>query len=148
MHVNYGDLHDMTCAIALRDFEVASCMPAPADLTGSPNKHVKVEELDSDDVSSDGLEKETDGNALTPSMCFTSYNGNNYSKHGINFSVCFVKCMLISGVSLSRVAKECVLVAREFKDVMNKDKRFLFRYYYEASVCQFHGKGNRVKLQD
>ena len=148
----------MRCAIVLRDFEVLGRMPVPADLkTGPPAKRLKVEELDLDNVSSKGVDEDAESKGVdedaedkvsTPTVCSTKCSGSKCSKHGISFSVCLAKCVPIHGVSLSRIAKECVFVTRQLKDMTNKDKRFLLYYYYATSVFQFHGKGNRVELPD
>ena len=72
--------------------------------------------------------------------------GRGCSIHNVQFAVCVRKCVPIKGVSLETVARECVFVDKEFKDMTPKNKRFLLYYYYATSVYQFHGKGNRVEL--
>ena len=75
-------------------------------------------------------------------------NGNLCSQHGIDFAVCLTKCIPLESISLQRVARECVFVTKAFKDMQNRNKRFLLYYYYATSVYQFHGKGNRVELPE
>ena len=84
--MNYGDFCDVRCDIALRDFEAVGQAPVPADLTVPPNKRMKAKELYSDDMYSDGLEQETDGNTIATSVPSAACAGNYFSKHGVSFS--------------------------------------------------------------
>ena len=97
--------------------------PAPADLTSLPNEEVKVEELDSDNMSSDGLEKETGGNSITKIAPSESCASKHYSKHGVILFMCLDASALISGSSLSRVTKEYMLNARDLQDAIDKDNK-------------------------
>ena len=139
-------MRDTRRAIALHDFEVAGRGPMPANLTGSPNKRVKAEKLDSDNMSSDRLEKGTYRNTITTSASSTACGSNYCSKHSISVSILLAKCIPIIGIHLSRVSKDCALVARNMKDIKSKDETFLLHYCCATSAHQFHGKGNRVKL--
>jgi len=66
--------------------------------------------------------------------------GNLCSKHGIAFAVCLVGSVPIKNVSIGKVARECVFVDRELKDMANNLKCFLLYYYYATSVYQFYGR--------
>ena len=132
IYMNFGDLYDDRCALVLRDFSVLCRRPLPIQMNGPPER-LKVAEI----VSKP---------AATVSNC--KCTGNLCSQHGIDFVVCLTKCVPISGLSLEKIARECVFVNKELKDMKNNNKRFLLYYYYATSVYQFHGRGNRVVLPE
>ena len=141
LYMNYGDMYDMRCAIVLRQFTIIRRLPVPSGSVGPPVERLKVDRFKSDvDIST---MKCNDKSTVKCKRCV----GQICSKHGIDFTICLAKCVPIRNVSLSKVARECVFVNKELKDMSNKNKRFLLYYYYATSVYQFHGKGNRVNSQ-
>ena len=142
IYMNYGDLYDMRCAIVLRDFAIICRRSVPSDimLTGPPER-LKVVNKTSQSTVGKGDKASTNKNDC---KC----NGNLCSKHDIDFAVCLATCIPLADISLERIARECVFVDRELKDMENRHKRFLYYYYYATSVYQFHGRGNRVELPD
>jgi len=147
VYMDYGNLYDMRCAIVLRDFEIIGRRPVPSDLKGPP-KRLSVEGYTKIHDRSD--KEEPDANAAGECVGKQSKEctGDLCSKHGIAFAVCLARSVPIKNVSIAKVAKECVFVDRELKDMANNHKCFLLYYYYATSVYQFHGKGNRVELPD
>mmetsp|Transcript_54120 Transcript_54120/g.114984 ORF Transcript_54120/g.114984 Transcript_54120/m.114984 type:complete len:337 (+) Transcript_54120:163-1173(+) len=153
VYLNYGDLYDMQCAIVLRAFRVIGRRPVPEACKGAPVR-LSVKNISGGDDAGNDLGGDTttgdDGadNVSNDSMGACDCNGHICSKHGISFSICIAKCVPVENLSLEKVARECVFVTKDLKDMAPNNLRFLCYYYYATSVYQFHGKGNRVDLPD
>lgn len=148
VYMNYGEMYDERCAIVLRDFVILCTRPVPSERSGPHTKRLKVENKTDEENNNDSSNNANDETESPSMKCNNTCSGQLCSKHGLNFSVCLAKCVPIEGISLARVAKECVFVTKEFKDMTNKNKRFLLYYYYATSVYQFHGAGNRIELPE
>ncbi|KAL7547980.1 hypothetical protein ACHAWF_017086 [Thalassiosira exigua] len=139
VYMNYGDMYDMRCAIVLREFRIIGRRPVPGDLKVAPARlTVEASATHAQDA------KVGDCCFHQPYKC----SGELCSVHGIDFAVCLTKAVPIENVSLPKVARECVFVTKELKDMDNRNKRFLLYYYYATSVYQFHGRGNRIDLPE
>ena len=143
VYMNSGDMYDMRCAIVLREFQLVGRLPVPIT-SGPPAKRLKVEALE----EKKAVDEEVAIDEPTTTKSCIQCSCKLCSSHGISFSTCLSKCIPIEGISLARVAKECVFVTKELKDMNSSNKRFLLYYYYATSVYQFHGKGNRVELPE
>lgn len=142
IYMNYGDLYDMRCAIVLRDFAIITRQGVPTDSKGPPERLKVAKSTPSQSTSANAVDK----SSTNKNGCIC--HGNICSKHDIEFVVCLTKCIPLDSISLERIARECVFVDRELKDMENRHKRFLYYYYYATSVYQFHGRGNRVELPE
>ena len=58
---------------------------------------------------------------VTTGLCSPGY----CSKHAIDFLICICKFIPLTLVSKDRVARECLFVTQDYKDMINKNKRFL-----------------------
>ena len=150
VYFNYTDMTNMQCAIVIRDFSTIGRMPVPPECVGPPQDRLDVKskteegkEYNSINTTEETLSKSNNEvQDISPEKC----GGRFCSNHGIDFIACICKCVPLESISKERVARECVFATKDYKDMNNKNKRFLLYYFYATSVYQFHGKGNRVVL--
>ena len=159
VYMDYGDLYDQRCAIVVRSFRVLGRGPVPPGISKGPPQRLSVKEdlggrapgEGHDDVGSaegGGASQNAKGVSREEGADACDCRGQLCSKHGVSFAVCVSKCVPVEKLSLTRVARECVFVDRELKNMEPNHLRFLCYWYYATSVYQFHGKGNRVVLPD
>ena len=137
---DYGSEYDMRCAIVIRDFSILCYRGVPINTNQPPERREVANSAAPTAQPTTDVVNHREGQQKC--VC----TGRECSKHGVQFAVCVRKCVPIKGISLEKVARECVFVDKEFRDMTNRNKRFLLYYYYATSVYQFHGKGNRVDL--
>lgn len=170
VYFRYDDNSEQKMAIVVRDFEVVGQQPLPPEAKGVPNDRVKpVASIHRKKAKSsrqtysyntqnkgnnhNSQKKGNDDNANEktdeyPNNKKCECNGEQCSKHGVEFVMCLTKCVPVESVSLALVARDCVFATRSLNEMSPSDKRFLLYYYYATTIYQFHGKGNRVKLPE
>lgn len=153
VYFRYDDDSERKMAIVVRDFEVVGQQPLPPEAKGVPKDRVKpVASIRRKRAKSSRQTYNTQNKGRNdhanentdeyPNNKRCECNGEQCSKHGVEFVMCLTKCVPVETVSLALVARDCVFATRALNEMSPSDKRFLLYYYYATTIYQFHGKGN------
>ena len=99
------------------------------DVDLSAVQDASVERVPGDDVEAKDVQRGDEGGSGkatgVDSAGVCDCGGRLCSKHGIYFSLCLSKCVPVENVSLAKVARECVFVTKDPKEMLPNHFRFL-----------------------